>query len=329
MQATFASAYRALRADTRPVALRAWLFTIARNECLSILRRRRPTVELNGEPALTGDPCASTRASRGDPPHARGPARTAGAPARGAGPGRAARTQPGRNRRRAGRPRRSGQGVHLPGSIEPDLRAARRARSTAGRSAKSSRRPAAPRCCRAACAATCAPARAAAPTRTASHASAASSAPCCRWRRRSCSSTASSRTSSASAPPTRRTYAGGAAVGGSVAGAAAEIAGGGVKALAVKVAAGVAVLGASAGVGVSVLSAPRPPHEPTTPASIAARDARLKLLASAGPERHVGQRRIKAGADRGPACRRHSRGSGRAGQPAVLLARRTGRTDGQ
>src|SRR5271167_2206124 len=34
VQATFASAYRALRADTRPVALRAWLFTVARNECL-------------------------------------------------------------------------------------------------------------------------------------------------------------------------------------------------------------------------------------------------------------------------------------------------------
>ncbi len=55
-QASFASAYRALRADDRPVNLRPWLFTIARNECLTILRRRRPTVELNGEPALGGDP---------------------------------------------------------------------------------------------------------------------------------------------------------------------------------------------------------------------------------------------------------------------------------
>ncbi len=49
VQATFASAYRALRADSRPVALRPWLFTIARNECLTTLRRRRPVVELNGE----------------------------------------------------------------------------------------------------------------------------------------------------------------------------------------------------------------------------------------------------------------------------------------
>jgi RNA polymerase sigma factor (sigma-70 family) len=56
VQATFAAAYRALLAHERPVALRPWLFTIARNGCLSILRKRRPTVELNGEPALGGDP---------------------------------------------------------------------------------------------------------------------------------------------------------------------------------------------------------------------------------------------------------------------------------
>jgi RNA polymerase sigma factor (sigma-70 family) len=56
VQATFACAYRSLLADDRPVRLRPWLYTIARNSSLSILRRRHPTVELNGEPALTGDP---------------------------------------------------------------------------------------------------------------------------------------------------------------------------------------------------------------------------------------------------------------------------------
>jgi RNA polymerase sigma factor (sigma-70 family) len=56
VQTTFASAYRALRADGRPVTLRPWLFTIARNECVSILRRRRPVVELNGEVAPGPDP---------------------------------------------------------------------------------------------------------------------------------------------------------------------------------------------------------------------------------------------------------------------------------
>jgi RNA polymerase sigma factor (sigma-70 family) len=56
VQATFAAAYRALLADDRPVSLRPWLFTIARNECVSILRARRQTVGLGGELALTDDP---------------------------------------------------------------------------------------------------------------------------------------------------------------------------------------------------------------------------------------------------------------------------------
>jgi RNA polymerase sigma factor (sigma-70 family) len=56
VQATFASAYSALRADRRPIALRPWLFAIARNDCLSILRKRRTFEELNGEPALGPDP---------------------------------------------------------------------------------------------------------------------------------------------------------------------------------------------------------------------------------------------------------------------------------
>ncbi len=56
VQATFSSAYTALRRDNRPVSLRPWLFAIARNDCLSILRRRRPWEELNGEPALGPDP---------------------------------------------------------------------------------------------------------------------------------------------------------------------------------------------------------------------------------------------------------------------------------
>ncbi len=58
VQATFTSAYRALRADTRQITLRPWLFTIARNDCLTILRRRRPVVELNGEIAPGPDPVA-------------------------------------------------------------------------------------------------------------------------------------------------------------------------------------------------------------------------------------------------------------------------------
>jgi RNA polymerase sigma factor (sigma-70 family) len=50
VQSTFASAHGALLADDRSVEVRPWLFTIARNACLSILRARRPLAEL---PALS------------------------------------------------------------------------------------------------------------------------------------------------------------------------------------------------------------------------------------------------------------------------------------
>jgi RNA polymerase sigma factor (sigma-70 family) len=41
VQQTFISAYDALIADARDIRLKAWLYTIARNRCLSILRARR------------------------------------------------------------------------------------------------------------------------------------------------------------------------------------------------------------------------------------------------------------------------------------------------
>jgi RNA polymerase sigma factor (sigma-70 family) len=56
VQAAFAAAHRSLRSSRREVTVRPWLFAIARNECIDIIRKRRPTVELNGEPATTGDP---------------------------------------------------------------------------------------------------------------------------------------------------------------------------------------------------------------------------------------------------------------------------------
>jgi RNA polymerase sigma factor (sigma-70 family) len=46
VQHTFAAAYRDLQRGEREIALKAWLFTIARNRCLSIIRARR---ELPGE----------------------------------------------------------------------------------------------------------------------------------------------------------------------------------------------------------------------------------------------------------------------------------------
>jgi RNA polymerase sigma factor (sigma-70 family) len=60
VQSTFASAHRALLADDRSIDLRPWLFTIARNACLSILRGRRAIVEVEvvGASASRADPVA-------------------------------------------------------------------------------------------------------------------------------------------------------------------------------------------------------------------------------------------------------------------------------
>ena len=48
LQLTFVSAYRALRGGNSCVSLRPWLYTIARNRCLSELRVRRDAVNLDG-----------------------------------------------------------------------------------------------------------------------------------------------------------------------------------------------------------------------------------------------------------------------------------------
>jgi RNA polymerase sigma factor (sigma-70 family) len=55
VQYTFLAAYRDLLADERKIHLRAWLFTIARNRCLSILRSRREHVDIDAvEPSTDG-----------------------------------------------------------------------------------------------------------------------------------------------------------------------------------------------------------------------------------------------------------------------------------
>jgi len=56
VQATFASAYKALIADERAIVLRPWLFAIARNACLSVLRQRRPRGEGDEDVASHEDP---------------------------------------------------------------------------------------------------------------------------------------------------------------------------------------------------------------------------------------------------------------------------------
>jgi RNA polymerase sigma factor (sigma-70 family) len=54
VQQTFISAHADLKRSDRPIALRAWLFTIARNRCLSILRARRETATLDDVEPETG-----------------------------------------------------------------------------------------------------------------------------------------------------------------------------------------------------------------------------------------------------------------------------------
>ena len=48
LQLTFVSAYRALRTGDREISLRPWLYTIARNRCLSELRSRRDADDIDG-----------------------------------------------------------------------------------------------------------------------------------------------------------------------------------------------------------------------------------------------------------------------------------------
>ena len=56
VQDVFVRAFRALRADSRPMALRAWLYRIAHNRCLDELRGQRETSELQEGMASTDDP---------------------------------------------------------------------------------------------------------------------------------------------------------------------------------------------------------------------------------------------------------------------------------
>jgi len=289
VQATFASAYRALRADRRPVVLRPWLFTIARNDCLSILRKRRPTVELNGEPALTGDPLRELEL-REEVRHM-----IAGL-----------RELPERQRAALVLAELHGLNQSEIGTVLGVEAEQVKAYIYQARSNLiSDRRAREADCCE--IREELATARGAALLRGRLRRHLRSCADCrvyangvTRQRRQLGAllpfapslmlkyRALEGALGIGAADPA--TYAGGAALGGAVAGTAAEIAGGGVKALAVKMAAGAALLGASAGVGATVIGVPVTPQEQAPAASVAAQPAR-SLLASverastAGPER--------------------------------------------
>jgi RNA polymerase sigma factor (sigma-70 family) len=281
VQTTFASAYRALRADRRPVALRAWLFTIARNDCLSIMRRRRPTAELNGELALRGDPLRELEL-REEVRHML----------------EGMRELPERQRAALVLAELHGLSqVEIGGvlGVEPEqvkayvyqarsnLISARRAREADCDEIREE----------------LASARGAALLRGRLRRHVRSCDDCRVYadglarQRHQLSAllplvpslvlkyrTLEQALGIGVADPA--TYAGGATVGGVVAGGAAEIAGGGVKALAVKLVAGVALLGASAGVGASVIGVPLNPEEQAPATASAATSAQRPLLAFSG-----------------------------------------------
>ena len=73
LQLTFVSAFRALRGGERDISLRPWLYTIARNRCVSELRARR---DLDID-ALATDRASLDGVDRSSP--------AAGGPPRGAG----------------------------------------------------------------------------------------------------------------------------------------------------------------------------------------------------------------------------------------------------
>jgi RNA polymerase sigma factor (sigma-70 family) len=320
VQATFASAYRALRADGKPVVLRPWLFTIARNDCLSIMRRRRPTVELNGELALRGDPLRELELREEVRQMLEG-----------------VRELPERQRAALVLAELHGLSQLEIGDVlgvEPDqvkayvyqarsnLISARRARETDCEEIRKE----------------LATARGAALLRGRLRRHVRSCADC----RVYADGIARQRHQLGALLPLvpslvlkyraleealgiggadPATYAGGATVGGAVASSAIEIAGGGVKALAVKMAAGAALLGASAGVGASVIGVPTSPEE-QTPATASAAQSAQRSLADAG---HV---RVSSGSV-GAALPGRRRGHRATGQAGTRRGNRSTSTTGQ
>ena len=66
VQHTFIGAYRDLVGSDKPIQLKAWLYTIARNRCLSILRARREEKALDDVPEPSVEGLASQVQQRQD-----------------------------------------------------------------------------------------------------------------------------------------------------------------------------------------------------------------------------------------------------------------------
>lgn len=66
LQNTFAKAYRALQSEERQLELRPWLFRIAHNESISLMRARRSTESLETAERVSHDSLAQRIATRED-----------------------------------------------------------------------------------------------------------------------------------------------------------------------------------------------------------------------------------------------------------------------
>ena len=116
VQHTFLAAYRQLRHAPGPIHLRPWLYTVARNRCLSMLRARRERPLEDGEEPATDNLAVGRPAARGPARPAARPLLAARRPARGARAVRARRRLPPGDRRDPGLPADQGEGAGLPGA---------------------------------------------------------------------------------------------------------------------------------------------------------------------------------------------------------------------
>ena len=126
VQHTFIAADAAFRDRAAPTSVRAWLYTVARNRCVSLLRARRHAPELPADLPSTDD-LASGVELREELRALRTTWRAARRSAGGAPAHRARGPEPRRGGRGAGRADEEGQGARLPGRPALDRRG-RRAR---------------------------------------------------------------------------------------------------------------------------------------------------------------------------------------------------------
>src|SRR5689334_18510350 len=64
LQNTMLAAFRSLQGEIRSIRVRPWLYKIAHNEAVSVLRSRRPTIDLMAADNLAGSDMAADAATR-------------------------------------------------------------------------------------------------------------------------------------------------------------------------------------------------------------------------------------------------------------------------